>query len=447
MTDVVLAYARPSRLVADTSGLRVLDLGHTAVPAGGAEPFFDGWVAQPRLVAGLLLAVAAVARSRYFRPISARSLDPILTSGDGRLRLESFSSCCGVYARADLLPEALRDVRVESGTTNVDLNREVRDALARLDDRDEMRLSIGSTGLRVTTRAAEAFERKVALPVRWLKGLGEAALAQVGMRPYTRLASAGTRRLLADLPAAGPSSAPPYAAVRHGREVRFHQQATADVPSVAGPFRLRELRPLAPYAQALTVWTRPGAGPRASGWQLDLPGARMWLVLSPDVSRGFSGEGQALDALSDPSTVEEADALRPLLDWSARLDEAALARGTGVDVARVRDLLAVLGSQGLVGRDAAEDAWFRRDLPFAAARIGTIQPRVRRAGQIAASDIHSARVEGGHEVFVRSGRIEHRVLLVGDEARCTCLWYSRHRGSRGPCRHELAARRHVAERA
>jgi len=118
-----------------------------------------------------------------------------------------------------------------------------------------------------------------------------------------------------------------------------------------------------------------------------------------------------------------------------------------VDVVRVRDLLAVLGSQGLVGRDAAEDAWFRRDLPFAAARIGTLQPRVRRAGQIAASDIHSARVEGGHEVFVRSGRIEHRVLLVGDEARCTCLWYSRHRGSRGPCRHELAARRHVAERA
>lgn len=389
-------------------------------------PFFDGWAARPGLVAGLLLAVAAVARSRYFRPTAARMLDPILTSGDGRLRLESFSSsCCGVYARADLLPAALRDVRVESGTTNVDLNQEVRDALARLDDRDEMRLCVGATGLRVITREAAAFERKVALPTRWLKGLGEAALAQVGMYPYARVGAAAARRLLAGLPPAGAASASPYAAVVQGRELRFRQPATADAPSVAGPHRLRELRPLAPYAESLTVWTRPGAGARSSAWQLDLPGARMWLVLSPDVARGFSGEGQALVALADPAAVEAAAALRPQLAWSTRLDEAALAALTGTPIERLRDLLAVLGSQGLLGRDAAENAWFRRDLPFAAERIKTLQPRVRRAAQIGAADLTSNPVEGGHEVFVRSGKIEHRVLLVGDDAQCTCLWYSR----------------------
>jgi hypothetical protein len=76
--------------------------------------------------------MAAVARSRYFRPTFARLLDPILTSGGDRLRLESFSSCCGVYARADLLPEDLREVSVGTGTTNVDLNPSIRDALARV---------------------------------------------------------------------------------------------------------------------------------------------------------------------------------------------------------------------------------------------------------------------------------------------------------------------------
>jgi hypothetical protein len=444
--DTVLSYDRPSRLVTDASAGPVLDLGQAATPVGGAMPFFDGWVARPRLVAGVLLAVAAVARSRYFQPMSPRLLDPILTSGDGRLRLESFSSCCGVYARADLMPELLRDVRVEPGTTNVDLNQEVRDALVRLDDRNEMRLSVGAAGLRVTTRTATAFERKVTLPTRWLKGLSEAALAQVGMRPYARLEAAGARRLLATLPPAGAASAPAYTAVRQGRELRFRQPAAADVPHVAGPFRLRELVPLAPYAQALTVWSRAGGGARASGWQLDLPGARMWLLLSPDVARGFSGEGQALEALADPAAVEAAVELREHLDWSARIDEDALAARLDVPVGRLRDLLSVLGSQGLVGRDAAEEAWFRRELPFDAGRTERLQPRVRRANQIADGDLSSNPVAGGFEVFVRSGQIEHRVLVVGDDARCTCLWYGRHRGSRGPCRHVLAARRHLAGR-
>ncbi|MEU4221857.1 SWIM zinc finger family protein, partial [Actinoplanes sp. NPDC026623] len=190
MAEVVLAYDRPSRLDG-----RVLDLGRAAVP--GPAPFFDGWVARPGLVAAVLLAVAAVARSRYFQPAAARLLDPVLTSGDGRLRLESFSSCGGVHARADLLPEALRDVRSEPGTTNVDLNREVRDALSRVSDRDELRLSVGAGGLAVVTRETAAFERRVTLPDRWLKGLGEAALSQAGMRVAATAGPAAARRLLA----------------------------------------------------------------------------------------------------------------------------------------------------------------------------------------------------------------------------------------------------------
>jgi hypothetical protein len=436
MSDMVLAYDRPSRL---DSG--VLGLGRAG--GSGPLPFFDGRAARPGLVAGLLLAVAAVARSRYFQPSAARLLDPILTSGDGRLRLESFSSCCGVYARADLLPGALTGARAEPGTTNVDLNQEVRDALSRLGDRDELRLSVGDDGLTVVTRAAAAFERKVALPTRWVKGLGEAALAQTGMRPAVTTGAAGARRLLAGLPPAGPASAPPWALVEQGRELRFRQAAGPGAPFVGGPFRLREMRPLARWAQSLTVWTRPGSGSRSTAFRLDLPDARLWLVLSPDVTRGFSGEGQALGALADPATVAEAEALRPALAWTARLDEPALAAAAGVSADRLRLLLTVLGSQGLVGFDLTEDAWFRRDLPFAARRIGTLQPRVRRAASIDASDVTVHPVEGGHEVFVRGRGFSHRVLLTGPDARCTCVWFSRYTGSRGPCRHVLAARAHV----
>src|SRR5688572_17072088 len=42
-----------------------------------------------------LLAVAEVARTRYYQPISPASLDPVVTGSRDRLRFESFSGCCG----------------------------------------------------------------------------------------------------------------------------------------------------------------------------------------------------------------------------------------------------------------------------------------------------------------------------------------------------------------
>ena len=59
-------------------------------------------------------------------------LDPVVTSGGGMLRFEGFSSCCGVYSRVDLRPEAF-DVDLRGkGTTNVDFNERMRTALRKL---------------------------------------------------------------------------------------------------------------------------------------------------------------------------------------------------------------------------------------------------------------------------------------------------------------------------
>jgi hypothetical protein len=479
-TEVTFAYDRASRLVADAASIVEVDLATLAPWVGGTPAFFDGWVARPGQAAALLLVVAAIARARYFRAVTALTLDPILTSGDDRLRLEAFSSCCGVYVRVDMLPEALRDVSVGNGTTNVDCNQELRDALARVNDAIPMRLSAGAGGIQVTTPSATSFERRVKLPVRWVKGLGEAGLAQVGMQPCLAVGAPAARRLLAALPPAGSASAPAYTVRQQGRELAFSLQPAAGAPTVAGPYRLRELRHLARFATGLQVWSQPGDGARPSAWELQLPGARVWLVLSASVPRGFSGEGQALTALSDPALIAEAMALRSRLDgddhrgdlrtlagsaaplgsgtwsgrdgaerplalpagWRARLDQVELASLSGTDTARVSDLLTVLGSQGLVGRDIAEDGWFRRDLPFAAELIPRLQPRLRRSAEITVADLSARRLpDGALEVFVRSGDIEHRVLLDGGDATCTCVWYVRHRGSRGPCRHVLAARR------
>jgi len=79
-----------------------------------------------------MLACAAVARARYFVPNSVLAPiinDPVVTSNVDRLRFESFSGCCGVHARLDVLPDALDGAPLTSGTTNVDFNPAMRAAL------------------------------------------------------------------------------------------------------------------------------------------------------------------------------------------------------------------------------------------------------------------------------------------------------------------------------
>ena len=40
--------------------------------------------------------------------------------------------------------------------------------------------------------------------------------------------------------------------------------------------------------------------------------------------------------------------------------------------------------------------------------------------------------------IVRVSGVMHRVRLTADGARCTCPWFAKHQGTRGPCKHILA---------
>ncbi len=93
-----------------------------------------------------------------------------MTSNEDRLRFESFSGCCGVYARLDVLPGGLDGDVLESGTTNVDVNPPLQEALARVGGGEPLHLSVGPEDLTVTTLDDAVVERKVKLPERWLRG-------------------------------------------------------------------------------------------------------------------------------------------------------------------------------------------------------------------------------------------------------------------------------------
>jgi hypothetical protein len=207
---------------------------------------------------------------------------------------------------------------------------------------------------------------------------------------------------------------------------------------VAGPHRLAELGPLLRFVRRLRVY-----GPEAdasmteapSAWELDLGAARFTLTLSPEKYRGFSGEGALLSLLADEDVAADASLLAAALDWRSRIDVPAAAGRLALTADRVLAGLGYLAASGRVGYDLAEESFFHRELPFGAA-LEDMHPRLASARALTDSGAVTL-ADGG--AVVRSGDVEHRVSF-GAADRCTCPWWGKHQGSRGPCKHVLAAR-------
>jgi hypothetical protein len=429
MSVASYSYSRASQLTAD--GLALQTSG-----GGSAHPrFFTGFMATPQPVAVGLLAVAEVARTRYFQPRSPASLDPVVTGSGDMLRFESFSGCCGVYARMDVLSAGLDGRMPEHGTTNVDVNNPLRLALARVQGLDPLHLSVGPDDLTVATMDGTVVEKKVPLPGRWLRGFAEVQVIAAGMEPRATIDATSAAALLRSLPAGRGV----LWAVPHGRTLRLTSRPVTGAVCLAGPDRLAALRPLLRFAQTLTVYgppVRPGSGPLASLWLLQTPTVRLSLTLSPEPYRGFSGEGAVLDGLTGDQVADDADLVSTMLAWDPTIDVDALATATALPADRVRAALTLLGTAGRVGFDVAEGAHFHRVMPFGLDGAARLNPRLAAARKLVADggvtlhDGHAEVLSGEHRYQVRHADR----TPIG----CTCPWWGRHRGDRGPCKHQLA---------
>jgi hypothetical protein len=437
------SYRAPSeldagRLLLQTSGGRT-DRGPATHPR-----FFTGFLTRAQQAATGLLVLADLARTDFRRvgqPLDGTLRgfrDPIVTSGGDRLRFEAFSGCCGGYGRLDVLDAALDGEVVAHGTTNVDVNPPLYAALTRVGGGDPLRLSVGPDELTVTTLDGAVVEKKVPLPDRWLRGLAEVPAAAAGFDPRAQLTAAEATAFLSRLPTGAGREVRWLVPV--GRSLRSTMSPVPGAVCLAAPNRLGVLRPLLPFARALRLYgpaVTPDSGPVASGWELDLGGMRFTLLLSPGTDRGFSGEGGLLTALAGDRAVEDAELVGALLGWDELVDVDLLVELSNVDRSRVAGALAVLATSGRVGYDAAEVAYFHRELPYEPARVEQLSPRLAAARALRAEG-RVRPIDGGFEV--RSG---DRVYLVHRRADggwgCTCPWWAEHRGGRGPCKHVLAA--------
>jgi hypothetical protein len=404
--------------------------------------FFDGFLEQPEQTAVGLLACARVARTRYYKPpgmVAAILLaaDPVVTSEAANLRFESFSVCCGVYARLDVLANGLDRAPTAIGTTNVDFNPPMREALASITARQPVRLHVGADEVGIKTFGARIAEQKVPLPDRWIKGFAEVQVAAANLELLADLPVADARSFLRSLPRASRHVAWVHPA---GRSLRLSSRPGPGAACLAGPERLWSLEPLLRFASSVRVYgidAGQHAEPTASAWELTLDAARYTIVLSPELNRGFSGEGGLLFELGSSDAESDAELLSPHLGWGHPVDMNQLTRSTGLSHQRAKSALMFLAAHGRVGYDLAQGAYFHRELPLGTDALLKMNPRLMEAHQLA--DDGRVHLENGG-ARVRSGDLEYRVTFAPEHDRCTCPWWGKYAGSRGPCKHVLAAR-------
>jgi len=433
-------YAFASDFISKGEGGRM----QLATSGGRAEfpYFFQGQIKHPRLTAQLLRTLAKVVTARFHIPAAMlrkilATRDPVLTSGGGMIRFEGFSGCCSTYARVDLTPDAYDGVVVGQGTTNVDFNSGMQAALAQIRDDERVGLAVGTDEVALLRGADQIVERKVKLPVRWLKGFVEVQAYQSRMEQRAQLNKIETLRFLRSLPRTVMAKTVYWVVPARGG-LRLSPRENKGALRVAGIERLRLLEDLAPMSSGMTLFADSGGN--ATEWRLHFGPLNFHLTISAEVWRGFSGEGQVLTELAAKERDRLLKLAQGILKWQAEIRPEEFTSNWDASPDSLRQAFATLGSRGLVGYDLARGAYFHRELPFDLSLIEEMHPRLKNAQQIVES--------GGVRILQQTENliiaevpgtdVTHRVQLSDDGDRCTCPWHAKHQGSRGPCKHILA---------
>ncbi|NML70628.1 SWIM zinc finger family protein [Chryseobacterium sp. RP-3-3] len=441
---LVYHYQRPSSLIKKDASEELFLSKYSEIQKNTDAPcFFWGNVSQPFIVARCLITLSNIVKSSFnLSPFQMALLkDPIVTAGNSRLRFEGFSHCAGVYARVDVLPDGLDGEFLENGTTNVDFNQPMITALGSIRPNEKIVLSVGEKEVGLYKEEKKVVERKVPLPVKWIKGLSTVQIYLSESEKLHTFNKIQTQQLFRGIPK-GPVKSDYYLIIR-GNKAMFSPVKSADAVCIGGLNRLRLLEPLLPYIDQMQVF--PHSGMQSTTWQLYMGNIRFSFSLSRESWRGFSGEGAVLESLIDDISDEWIDALDKYAYANQSFNPTAFALDENISLKKTDNLTGRLAAMGLLGYDLDDNGFFYRRLPFQLNRIIGLNPRMKNAekliaeGKVQILNKSLARTEAR----VEGTGVHHTVIIDNSKERCTCEWFSKYQGERGPCKHVLAVKKLV----
>lgn len=401
--------------------------------------FYWGQIVDPFVVARCLITLSQIVRSNF--SFNARQLallkDPIVTSGNEQVRFEAFSTCAGIYGRVDLLPDGQNGEFIESGTTNVDFNLPLITELNRIKKSDKLILSIGKKDVGFHKDGGSIIERKVPLPSKWIKGLTSVQFYLSESESAIKLNKIEALQLLKSLPL-GVIKKDLYVIKRSNRYM-FSLIKSKSAICIGGAHRLQLLSPLMSLAQGLTIYKHKDD--QSVNFTLHFGRVNFVFTLSRSAFRGFSGEGAGLMDMIGNTQDNLINAFDNYAFENQIFNPMDIALGNNIDIQKIDNLSAKLAAMGLLGYDLELNSYFYRRLPFKLSRILSLNPRLSGAEQLIlknkiqiikdSSGRITANVEGskGEQYFV---------AISANSAKCTCIWYSKHQGERGHCKHILA---------
>ncbi len=402
--------------------------------------FFEGSISNPYIVARSLIVLANVVKSNFI--ITQAQLeamrDPIVTVGASKIRFEGFSQCAGVYARVDVVEDGQKEAFVASGTTNVDFNQEMISALGRVGKSTVFDLHIGSKELTVKTKEHKVTEKKVKLPIRWVKSLTAVQHYMANSKPFAKLNRMQALQLFRTIPK-GTIKTDYYLFKRANRYI-FSPMAQKDSIVIGSINRLRLLESLLPLIKELKVFSHDMG--QSSTWQLYFDNVVFSLTISRDAYRGFSGEGTQLQELIEDIDEDLIKHFNNFTYANQSFSSVLLQVRVGISKEETKRLCAKLSAMGLLGYDLDAGAYFYRQLPFKLSRILSLNPRVKGAKKLLEQNKVKITFNEKNKIEARvaGSGVEHLVIIEDGVAKCTCRWYSKYQNSRGECKHILAVK-------
>lgn len=438
MTDLQYHYSGVSTYT-KVKGVNSLVLAHqTEIEAVNNIPcFFWGTLTDPYVTAKCWSTIAKVVRSS-FGPVPPSLRDPIVSAGTERIRFEGFSSCNGVYVRLDMKPESIDGEFIASGTTNVDFNDPMLNALNSIQKNEKVTLAVGQQDVQVITAKTKVTEKKVTLPMRWIKGLTSVQLYLADMDLKFELNKIQTIQLFQTLPKGSVKG--DFFITKRAGKFMFSTLMTEDGLRIGGIHRLRLLEGVLAIAEKVFIYE--SADKQTCAMVCEFGKMQLLMAFSPDAYRGFSGEGKALEHMTENVPVEWVYGLNSLLKSNETFDPTLLSIAHDIDFGTMDQLTAGLSSIGLLGYDLMGRNHFYRQLPFKTERILSLNPRLKNAKKLIDNEeVQIVRKEPGYiEATVKGSGVQHKVVMDQQGDRCTCEWFTAYQGKRGICKHILAVK-------